>query len=305
MSHSTPKVSVVIPTYNRGTTIRDSVGSVLRQTFTDLELIVVDDCSSDNTLDVLRDIQDPRLRIERHDVNKGSSAARNTGIRVAKAPYVAFQDSDDEWLPTKLERQVAALEAAGPKYKAVYCGMLVMGTEEILQKKGVIRPSVRYVPSAQIDVVEGDLLSSLLRYSVISTQTLMVQRDVLNAIGGFDEQLRALEDWECAIRISQTSLIAHIVDPLVIQRFSHDSITQSIDKRVNAREQIVKKHMGLLSADKQLLRSHYEVIAGGYQLTGEYARSRGWYLKALRLSPFRPKIWVNLVRSYVARGNRR
>ena len=110
---SSPAISVVMPSYNRESTIRAAAESVLRQTWQDFELIVVDDGSSDATVAALRAIDDPRLRILPQEVNRGVSAARNVGIDAARAPWVAFQDSDDEWLPEKLALQMARIEAMG------------------------------------------------------------------------------------------------------------------------------------------------------------------------------------------------
>jgi glycosyltransferase involved in cell wall biosynthesis len=121
---------VVLPTFNRLYCLPRAVESVLRQTFTDIELIVVDDGSSDGTMDYLRTVSDPRLRVLRHEVNKHGAAARNTGIAAARAPWIAFQDSDDEWLVTMLERQVARVAEAGPEYGASYCGKIVYGRDD-------------------------------------------------------------------------------------------------------------------------------------------------------------------------------
>src|SRR5688572_23500515 len=97
-------VSVVIPAYNRAARIADSIKSVLAQTFQDFEIIVVDDGSTDGTAEAASTFGDPRIRVVRHSLNRGGSAARNSGIQSAAAPYVAFLDSDDEWYPIKLER---------------------------------------------------------------------------------------------------------------------------------------------------------------------------------------------------------
>lgn len=102
-SEKIPTVSVVIPTYNRAHLVGRAIQSVLNQTYQDFEIIVVDDGSTDNTEEVVKSFNDPRIRYIRHDQNRGGSAARNTGIKMARGEYIAFQDSDDEWLPEKLE----------------------------------------------------------------------------------------------------------------------------------------------------------------------------------------------------------
>ena len=105
------KVSVIIPTYNRAKLIKRSILSVLNQTYQNFEIIVVDDGSADDTKSVVESFNNPKIRYIRHDINKGQSAARNTGIKNAKGKYIAFQDSDDEWLPEKLEKQMSCFES--------------------------------------------------------------------------------------------------------------------------------------------------------------------------------------------------
>src|SRR5215469_600238 len=109
MSIAKPRVSVVIPLFNRARTIERALASVQRQSFSDLEIVVVDDASSDGGADKIAGL-DPRLRILRHPANRGAAAARNTGINAARGEYVAFLDSDDEWLPAKLTTQLGVLD---------------------------------------------------------------------------------------------------------------------------------------------------------------------------------------------------
>ena len=119
MTHS-PKVTVVITTYNRAGLLKRAVESVLSQTYTDYEIIIVDDCSSDNTQDVIAGFNHPRIHSFRHDGNRGPSASRNTGIALASGKYIAFLDDDDEWLPVNLEARVHLLDEASCKVGLVY-----------------------------------------------------------------------------------------------------------------------------------------------------------------------------------------
>jgi glycosyltransferase involved in cell wall biosynthesis len=159
-SHPPPRISVVLPAWNREGSIRAAVKSVLSQTFTDLELLVVDDGSTDNTMAMLDDISDPRLRRLASSSNAGSSAARNIGIRAAIGEWVAFQDSDDEWLPEKLEKQIARLEAGGPEVVVCYTGMVIVGQAD--QQGKASRTTVKYIPGPEIRVLEGELHESFL-----------------------------------------------------------------------------------------------------------------------------------------------
>src|SRR5712692_9764325 len=121
-----PKASVITPTYNRADFLRVAIASVLNQTFQDLEIIVVDDASSDRTAEVVRRFTDELIKYIRHDINKGGSAARNTGIKNSTGAYVAFLDDDDEWLPEKLGMQVDLLENSPAEVGGVYTSYMVI-----------------------------------------------------------------------------------------------------------------------------------------------------------------------------------
>jgi glycosyltransferase involved in cell wall biosynthesis len=278
-----PAVSVVLPAFNRAGTIRAAVESVLRQTFADFELIVVDDGSTDGTLAALDGIADPRLRRIAHPRNLGVSAARNSGLREARATWVAFQDSDDEWLPRKLEKQMACLAEADTACVACYCGMLWVN-RPLGAAPGRVRPL--YVPAPSLVAVAGDVLPTLLQASLASTQTLVVRRTVLEEIGGFDESLPALVDWDCALRLAARGPFAFVDEPLVLQFLSDNSITRFRDRRLRARSMIVRKHAALFAARPDLLALQYRGIAADARRLGEIATARAAIGEACRLRPF-------------------
>lgn len=122
MLNEKPTVSVILPTYNRAHLVGRAIQSVLDQMYQDFEIIVVDDGSGDNTEEIINGFTDTRIRYVKHQKNKGGSAARNTGIKLAKGKYIAFQDSDDEWLPDKLEKQMKAFKKASDEVGVVYTG---------------------------------------------------------------------------------------------------------------------------------------------------------------------------------------
>jgi glycosyltransferase involved in cell wall biosynthesis len=288
-----PAVSVVIPAYNRAGTIRLAIESVLRQTFADLEVLVVDDASADGTKAAAEAIADPRVRVLAHETNRGASAARNTGVREARAPWVAFQDSDDEWLPLKLEKQMARLDAG--TFVAAYCGMIVIGRSG---DSGRGRPTVAYVPRPDIALVEGDILPSLMRTSIVSTQTLVARRDDLLAVGGFDESFRALIDWELMLRLAPRGPVACVDEPLVLQRFSPNSITHEAALRAEARTRAISKHLALLSRHPDLLARLHYVAAGEHRRLGDLAAARTALARARVLRPADPRLWA--MTGYVA-----
>lgn len=274
-------LSVVIPAYNRAGSIVAAIDSVLRQTHADFELVVVDDGSADGTADAAAAVADPRLRVVRLPANRGAAGARNAGAAAAEGAWIAFQDSDDEWLPEKLARQLARL-AERPDAVAAYCGLLTVGE---LDAAATARTRVLYTPPPQIALVEGAIQPTLLRQNVMSTQTLVVRRDVFLGLGGFDESLPAMEDWEFAIRLAGTGEIAFVDAPLVHQRFSPNSLTRDLEKQIRAHAMILEKSQALYATHPDLLAWQHYVLAGLNRRTGDLAAARRQLARARRLRP--------------------
>lgn len=298
-----PRVSVVIPAFNREGTIRAAAESVLRQTFADFELIIVDDGSSDRTVEVARSIPDPRVRVIAVGANRGISATRNRGIAEARAPWVAFQDSDDEWLPEKLGRQMAELDAMGEGAVAAFCGLLTIGGLD----GGRGRTTLSYTPDRRIPCRSGDILPELIKTSFVSTQTLVARTADLRAIGGFDEELASIVDWELALRLAARGPFAFIDEPLVLQRFSANSITRDPAKRVRSQTRIVEKHREMFARDPAVLHRHYLMLSGGWRRLGELERARHYAARAREVKPLHPRSLLSSARAFagaLARGGR-
>jgi hypothetical protein len=194
-SSAPPLVTVVTPVYNVAKYVGETVDSVLRQTFTKFEYIVVDDGSEDNTADVVKSHagDDPRFRLVQGG-HRGLSAARNTGIRESRGKYIAYLDGDDRWRPHFLERQVALIESLPPEVGAVFARCRVMlenGTFVFLQRQ---RPG-RY----DFD----DLLVN--NNPTRSGSALLIKKSCFEDVGGFDENLAYVEDFECWLRIAERS----------------------------------------------------------------------------------------------------
>lgn len=198
------KISVIIPTYNREKTIERAVRSVLEQTYTDFELLVIDDGSTDGTESLIEKIIDERIRYIKLKENGGPSNARNAGVRLAEGEWVAFQDSDDFWYPDKLEKQLAYAETH-PEYDLVYCSYRVFSGE-----RSFTVPMEPYQ-----DILEGKMTCALLKQNSIGTPTMLVKKDKFLETGGFRTDYRALEDWEFAVRFSKEHLIGFVPDVLM------------------------------------------------------------------------------------------
>lgn len=256
-------VSVIIPVYNRENTIDRSIRSVLAQTYDNLEVIVVDDCSADTTREVVCSIGDGRIRLICHDRNQGANVARNRGIVESKGAYIAFQDSDDEWLPEKLEIQIQFMEKYG--YAACYCPYNLYEND-----------AVCVVPSdySDMDKYQNDLCGTLARHNVVSTQTLVIRRDVLDILGNeyFDEQMPRWQDYEFAIRVAGYVAIGYVNKPLVNVYRSMVSISSDQNALYTAVALLIRKHADFLKI-KQFLEefiSACDVLAdmGGNVVNG-------------------------------------
>lgn len=202
-------VSVIIPTYNRASLVCRAIDSVLAQSHHHLEVIVVDDGSTDATADTLRRYQH-RIRVVRQD-NGGPSRARNRGIAEASGDFVAFLDSDDTWYPTKIERQVELLEHVGDDVPCCVCNALMVspdGSSASTFEYADLRPDIAAGIWSNVPQV-------LLTRFLLTTQALLVRRKALQAVGGFDESLSLLEDHDLALRLSLQGPWAFLAETLV------------------------------------------------------------------------------------------
>jgi glycosyltransferase involved in cell wall biosynthesis len=281
-------VSVVIPAFNRELSIRTAVLSVVRQTMAPLEVIVVDDGSSDSTAAVVEGMGEPLVRLIQQE-NGGISAARNTGIRAARGDWVAFQDSDDEWLVTKLERQFAARAADPAAPAAIYCGMVIAGAIEDADGAGQGRRRIAYHPAPSVPAISGNLVPTLLRTNPISTQTLVARRETLHAAGLFDTAMKSLVDWDIAIRLARLGPIGFLDEPLVVQRFTPNSITRDMAKRIDSWIHMLGKYADLYAADPDAHLAHLLKIAGSLRRLGQHDRAAEFLARARALAPLSPR----------------
>lgn len=204
----TPEVSIVLSTYNRLPLLRRSVDSVIAQTFRDWELIVVDDGSTDDTREYLEAIEDPRVRpiwLE----HGGVTSARNAGLRLAHGKWVAFHDSDDLWLPEKLEWQLQRV-TAHPACRWSYTGYSFIDTNGTpLPERSNLLP----LP------VSGHILEPLLRFEVsTAVPTMLVQRSLIEEIGGLDATMLFLSDYDFILRLAACSEVCALPETLTLVR---------------------------------------------------------------------------------------
>jgi len=261
-----PQVSVIIPTYNRGWIIKEAIDSVLAQDYTEFELIVVDDGSTDHTSDVLDSYGDDiKVLFQK---NKGVSAARNLGIAEASGKFIAFLDSDDLWLPQKLALQIEFINQTPDA--------LICQTEEVW-----IRNGLRVNPKKRHKKPSGMIFKPSLELCLVSPSAVMIQRSLLDRVGGFDETLPACEDYDLWLRIS-CRFPVHLIDAaLIIKRGGHDdqlSRGAGLDKfRIKAIEKIIKS--GILSDDQyraavKTLKKKCDIYVAGCRKRGREEEAR-------------------------------
>ena len=201
-----PMVTVILPTYNRAEFLKESIQSVLSQTFTDFELIVVDDGSTDPTEEVVREFSG--FRYISFPQNRGVSKARNLGIELARGRYICFLDSDDLWVENKLETQVAWMESQSD--------CQVCYTDEIWIRKGV-----RVNPMNKHRKVSGDIFSPSLSLCIVSPSSVLIRASIFSEVGRFDEDLPVCEDYDLWLRIALKYPVHLIDEKLIIKRGGH------------------------------------------------------------------------------------
>jgi len=284
MSEANPIVSVILPTYNRAHTLRRAIKSVLNQDYYAIELIVVDDASTDDTTTLLESITDQRLRIIRHERNKGVAGATNTGIYAAQGAIIAFQDSDDEWLFGKLEKQVKAFTESSDNTVLVYCTKIFYGRDSN-KLSGPRR--VTCVPGAKNTKLSGNLRQELQFESNISTQSMLVSREALLRINGFDTRLRNSQDWDLVSRLSELGNFVHIDEPLVNTYWQDDSISRIKENSVYSLliiyNKMKRRGLSVKSQAKRYARLGYSMGRLGYPARGNKLLKTAFANKPLSL----------------------
>jgi len=279
MQKENPKISVIIPTYNRAHLLPRAIQSVLSQTYQDFELIVVDDGSTDNTEEVVKNFKDKRIRYIQHGKSKGAPAARNTGIKTAKGEYIAFQDSDDEWFPEKLEKQMKAFDNASSEVGVVYTGFwrITKNNKKI------------YKPFSWISQKEGDIHKGLLKRNFIATPSIVVAQECFKKAGMFDENLLRLQDWELVLRLSKYYDFKYINEPLLISFYSPDSISADNGALIKAKKFILAKHFESFAKDRKSLSKHYYDLGIELRSNGDFKNGRDYFIRSIMVYPFNIK----------------
>ena len=267
------QVSVIIPTYNRAGFLRGAVQSVLDQSYKDVEIIVVDDGSTDETAAVVESFDQVAIRYLRHDRRCGSGAARNTGVLHAGGEYVAFLDDDDEWYPEKLMRQMEAMATSPAEVGAVYTGSFC------------VDPATRQIVAQRVPTARGDVHKALLGGNCVGgASSMLMRRGCFDRVGLFDERLASLEDHDLWLRTARLYQFESIRAPLVKCSVHPDRISANPESLGRGLEAMLKKYGG-----SRLFRRRCSAVylALGVHCceANQFSVGRRALLRACRLNP--------------------
>ena len=283
-----PLFSVVIPTFDRANLVRRAIASVLAQTIEDFEIIVVDDGSTDNTGEVVRAFGDPRIQLVRLTENRGPAAARNAGIAAARGELISLLDSDDEYLPTFLERTHATLAQTDSRV-----GFCWAGTQKALESD---------VEGLHVDIARRRIWNPTFssrheawRYCLThdapwgTNNGVTFKPFVFAKSGNFDEAMRACEDDDILVRLVRDFDFAVIPECLVIV---HDDAPQRVDgnpfNQANAWARMYEKYRADIKGDPRAIRFFVSKVAGHFRQSGQRWKSVSWASRLIAERPLDP-----------------
>lgn len=289
-----PAISVVITTFNRAPMLERAMRSVFNQTFTDFELLVLDNSSSDQTPRVIASFSDRRLRYLKHEP-LGISAARNLALREARADLIAFLDDDDEFLPEKLRLQYEIMENDRDGKIGLVYGAYIHCHQESGRVYETIVPHRRgdvYVHAISYrDTLTGSASNPLLR------------RNAVQAVGGYDESVFTGEDYEMFLRLSQRFHFDYVSEPVVVI-YVHRGyrLGNRLADYLNTELTVYRKHQSFIDAHRRVRSRHLQVIGGKYIRLGQTLEGRHCLRQAIRANFFSGRAWAQLGLSFLPLG---
>jgi glycosyltransferase involved in cell wall biosynthesis len=292
-----PRVSVVMANYNYARFIRGAIESVLAQTMTDFELIVVDDGSTDDSREVIESyLVEPRVRF-RPVEHVGQAAAKNAGIEWARGPLIAFVDADDLWHPEKLARQVALFDA-DPSLGVVYT------------RRRLIDENGREQPYRQPPLYRGDVMAEMFRDNFVCFSSSLVRRLVIEHLGAFDSGWDLAVDYEFWLRVAAHYRFDYADETLVTYRCGHGNLSRRVGERLKSAMLLMRRFLNR-GRHRLPARAIRQTLAATYAHMGLALRpynlraSLSWYVRSLRANPRQPQVWRSLVSMAVPYSLRR
>jgi glycosyltransferase involved in cell wall biosynthesis len=282
-----PRVSVLLPSYNHERFLRECVESILSQTYQDFEIIAIDDGSKDGSVEILRAYGD-KLRLFVNDPNLGTYATLNRALSLAEGEYAAVMNSDDVWKPTKLMKQVEAMDADP---MAAICHTF----GQFIDQNGTVitgRPMGFEFPRTPA----GRALPFFVRSNCAVASSILMRTSIAKSIGGFDETFRTLGDWDMWLRMLENGTLAFVDEPLTLYRVHGANTIYATDivrqEEIRIRERIAKRASELLETHPAMRSSlaHNSACLGLlYSIIGRPRDARKRYVESLRLNPKRMK----------------
>lgn len=260
-------VSIIIPTFNRANYLKRSIKSCISQSYRNIEIIIIDDCSSDNTKNVVKNIDDSRIKYFRNSKNRGAPYSRNKGIKLSKGKYINFLDDDDILYAKKIELQVN-------KFK-----------QSDIKNLGVVTCHVKYsrpdISSIKRNNKKGNIYKELLSlYCIFGTETMLIKNDVLKQIKGYDVNLPANQEYDLAIRLAKKVNFEYIDKVLSKKSLSKDQISFNFQDKINATSYFFHKY-NIEFWRQGIIFYLYNIIRFSYLFTRYYI-GKFWGMKIYR-----------------------
>lgn len=286
-----PDVSVVIPVYNRESTIKKALRSVLNQTFEDFEVIVVDDGSIDNTQQVVSSIYDPRIKYIRNEKNRGAPVARNRGIKYSRGKYVALLDSDDWWLPEKIEKQVKILDNESKKTGVVYTDLIYKNEDK--SKYKILKKGIK----------KHNIYHELLKRNIVgSCSSVMIRKLCFEDVGYFDINLPSFQDMDMWIRLAKVYDFYYLDEPLVvICKHKKNRITKSASTRERGIEIFFGKYKEEMGETNYRKQKAFQMSKVGYlyYLNDERLKAREKIIESMEYMPFSCRNFIYYIITFI------
>lgn len=273
-----PKISVIIPAYNRADILPRTINSVLNQTFKDFELIVIDDGSKDSTRQVVEEIakRDSRVKYIWQENSGGAARPKNKAFRFCQGEFIAYLDHDDEWFPEKLQKQYDFFQNSSKKNLGlVSCNVLIVNQSN--NTTGIHK--MRNYNSIKDLLLEGG------NYA-FSNSSIMIPRKVVEIVGDRDESLKLFEDQDIFIRIAEAGYVFDFVDDVLIKYYIDDSnLSKDFKRAAPDYERFVNKHIALLRKYRKILSIHYRHLGTMNFLAGNTVKAYKFFLKSITIYP--------------------
>ncbi|MBU3957270.1 glycosyltransferase, partial [Patescibacteria group bacterium] len=286
-------VSIILPTRNRARLLKKSIESILKQTYLNFELVVIDDGSTDQTPEVVRSFKDKRIRYFRHKKSRGAAAARNMGIKKAKGKLIAFNDDDDIWDKKKLEKQVKAFAKASPEVGVVYTRVKKIKGKEI-----------KYFPEEVVGEKgkrEGKIQKELFLENFVDLPTAMIKRECFNKVGLFNEKISRYEDWELFLRMSKHFHFKYLSQTLVKSFILPTGLTSKKELALKDSEIIFQKHKKEIKKDKEILAAWQFRLGDLYYHQGKMRKARNSLRQAFNNQPSF-KYFRAIIKTFLGKG---